>query len=283
MKNKTEEYNSDLIDEILDSITPKEKRRVKHKMLLAARIEDAMKAKGWNKSRLLQELGQKNASVATKWFSGTHNFTVDTLFDIQEALGIKLINISDKQAIKLEFHLNITTEPETQTNDGSHDLIDADGETNINNSYKSMSTQKNQNIKFQQKGIEILDSAISTPEKPIAHDAVFSFDITIEQKFNIEKSLVFVICNISTTLLDKPEHQLGKIKSSCIFKVNDLSDYFTEEKSIKLPNNFIITLNSVSISTTRGLMYSAFRGTLLHKAVLPLIDPKQYDTTEDKK
>lgn len=95
MKTKAEEYNSSLIDEIFESISPKEEKRIKSKMLLAAKIEDAMKAKGWNKTKLLEATSQKNASVATKWFSGTHNFTFDTLFDIQEALEINLLNIKE--------------------------------------------------------------------------------------------------------------------------------------------------------------------------------------------
>lgn len=106
MKNKAEKYNSSLIDEIFDSISPKEEKRIKEKMLLAARIEDAMKAKGWNKTRLLKEIGQKNASVATKWFSGTHNFTFDTLFDLQEVLGIKLINTEESQdEVIIKYHI----------------------------------------------------------------------------------------------------------------------------------------------------------------------------------
>jgi ribosome-binding protein aMBF1 (putative translation factor) len=92
MKNKAENYNNSVFDEIFNAISPKEEKRIREKMLLAAKIEDAMKAKGWNKTKLLKEIGQKNASVATKWFSGTHNFTFDTLFDLQEILGVKLIN-----------------------------------------------------------------------------------------------------------------------------------------------------------------------------------------------
>lgn len=89
---KPEEYNSPLFDEIIDSISPKEQERTRQKMLLTAKIEDAMKAKGWSKYQLLQAMNQTDDSVAEKWFSGTHNFTFDTLFDLQEVLGIKLIN-----------------------------------------------------------------------------------------------------------------------------------------------------------------------------------------------
>lgn len=112
MKNKTEEYNSSLIDEIFESISPKEEKRIKSKMLLAAKIEDAMKAKGWNKTKLLNATGQKNASVATKWFSGTHNFTHDTLFDIQEALEINLLNTREtSEEVVVKYHIVVESTP----------------------------------------------------------------------------------------------------------------------------------------------------------------------------
>lgn len=112
MKTKAEEYNSALFDEILESISPKEEKRIKSKMLLAAKIEDAMKAKGWNKTRLLEATGQKNASVATKWFSGTHNFTHDTLFDIQEALGINLLNTNETdEEVVVKYHIVVQSSP----------------------------------------------------------------------------------------------------------------------------------------------------------------------------
>jgi len=112
MKNKIEEYSSLLIDEIFESISPKEYKRIKSKMLLAAKIENAMKAKGWNKTKLLEATNQKNASVVTKWFSGTHNFTFDTLFDIQEALGIDLLNIKEiKEEVIVKYHVVVHSTP----------------------------------------------------------------------------------------------------------------------------------------------------------------------------
>lgn len=112
MKTKAEEYNSSLIDEIFESISPKEEKRIQSKMLLAAKIEDAMKAKGWNKTELLKATRQKNASVATKWFSGTHNFTHDTLFDIQEALGVNLLSINEPtEEVIVKYHVVVQSAP----------------------------------------------------------------------------------------------------------------------------------------------------------------------------
>jgi transcriptional regulator with XRE-family HTH domain len=54
-------------------------------MLLAARIDDARKAKGWSQHEFAEQMG-KNPSEISKWLSGTHNFTSDTLWDIEEKL-----------------------------------------------------------------------------------------------------------------------------------------------------------------------------------------------------
>jgi len=90
--NKAELYNSKEIDEIFDSISPDEAKRVENRMLLAAKIKDAMDANNINKLKFA-ELMDKHPSVITKWLSGTHNFTSDTLTDIENKLSIKLLNV----------------------------------------------------------------------------------------------------------------------------------------------------------------------------------------------
>lgn len=94
---KPEIYNSKLIDSILDSITPEEEKRIANKMLLAAKIDDAIKAKGWKRKDFMKAMKINNQSVITKWLSGTHNFTTDTLTDIGSVLGISLLNLKEKQ------------------------------------------------------------------------------------------------------------------------------------------------------------------------------------------
>ena len=44
---------------------------------------------------------------------------------------------------------------------------------------------------------------------------------------------------------------------------------------ITMPGALAEILNSISISTTRGVMYAAFRGTFLQHAILPIVDPRQ--------
>lgn len=139
-----------------------------------------------------------------------------------------------------------------------------------------MSKKKEENIEFQLINIEILESEIKSPKEPLPNSIVFSFDIALEQRFNVEQELIFVICDITTFPQDNPEQKLGKYRASCIFKVNNLNKYITKGKKINISENFIITINSVAISTTRGLMFSLFKGTFLQGAILPLLDPIQY-------
>lgn len=96
--NKPELYNSNIIDEMFNEIPKEDFERTTKKMKLALIISDALQAKGWNKSKLANEMNQK-PSVITKWLSGTHNFTVDTLMDIEKILDIRLLSIDDNAEV----------------------------------------------------------------------------------------------------------------------------------------------------------------------------------------
>ena len=65
---------------------------------MAVRIADAMEAKQWKNKDLLVAVGNDNPSVITKWLSGTHNFTIETLVEIENALGISLLNLEEKRS-----------------------------------------------------------------------------------------------------------------------------------------------------------------------------------------
>lgn len=65
-------------------------------MLLAVRIDEALKSKGWSKKQLADAM-HKNPSEVTKWLSGTHNFTLETLYLIESYLGVTLFEIPTTQ------------------------------------------------------------------------------------------------------------------------------------------------------------------------------------------
>ena len=110
--SKAETYNSKIIDELFDSISPEEEEKIRKRMLLAARIDKAIKAKGWKKKDLAEAL-KKRRSEITRWLSGTHNFNTDTLFDIERVLNIGLVTLKDvpkEQVIRFTLGFSQTVE-----------------------------------------------------------------------------------------------------------------------------------------------------------------------------
>ena len=103
---KARKYNSSKLQELLDEVTPLEMEQTKVKMQLAARIEDFMRAKGWNKSQFAEKVG-KNPSEITKWFSGTQNFTTDVLTEIASALGVELTALFGRKQVQVIYRKEI--------------------------------------------------------------------------------------------------------------------------------------------------------------------------------
>jgi ribosome-binding protein aMBF1 (putative translation factor) len=86
-------YSSQLLDSLLSEIDPLEKSKVDVKMGVAARIATAMEEKGCSK-RDLQKAMRASRSQVTRWLSGTENFTLDLLVQLEALLEIKLLTKS---------------------------------------------------------------------------------------------------------------------------------------------------------------------------------------------
>lgn len=105
-KSKEAQHNSELLNSLLRAITPEQQRNTDRKMLLAAKIYDAMKAKGWNQKTFAEKMG-KQPSEISKWLSGTHSFTSDTLWSIGDMLGVDLLPVNNQVRGKEEAPINL--------------------------------------------------------------------------------------------------------------------------------------------------------------------------------
>lgn len=139
-----------------------------------------------------------------------------------------------------------------------------------------VTVKKENSIDFSLKRIELLSFNLTHPVENSHNNITFNFDIRSEIKLNKEQKLILVI--ISIDLFDQEKTiKLGDISTSCIFEVPNYDLYVDlKNNGVNFPEDFIITINSISLSTTRGIMFSQFRGTYLHNAILPVIDPKSF-------
>ena len=130
-------------------------------------------------------------------------------------------------------------------------------------------------IKVQFKAIEVINFSLAHPSKDKLNSTLYHFNLNIKHNFNNEQKLVYVLTKVDVFHEDK-ETQLGSIGTSCIFRIDNFNEFILSEKDKKpsFPDEIIHMFNSISISTTRGVMFSYFRGTFLHNAVLPIFDPK---------
>lgn len=90
--NKARKYESKILNNILNGMTKEEHEKTRKQMELAVLIWDGMTKKGLSKIQFAKEMNVQ-PSIVTRWLSGTHNFTINTLIDIEFLLNIKLLNV----------------------------------------------------------------------------------------------------------------------------------------------------------------------------------------------
>jgi transcriptional regulator with XRE-family HTH domain len=91
-QTSAKKYSSPLISGLLNETTTAEKLQVSTKMQVAARLQDLITAAALSKGAFAEKVN-KNPSEITKWVSGTHNFTIDTLCEIALALNVPVAEL----------------------------------------------------------------------------------------------------------------------------------------------------------------------------------------------
>lgn len=133
----------------------------------------------------------------------------------------------------------------------------------------------------QLKAIELIAGSINHPAIPNLALTNFNFSINLESKADGTNKLIFVLVNVEIKSEDQV-HLLGSLGISCVYNVINFDEIIKTDTSgqLDIPKPLIEILNSISISTTRGIMFSTFKGTFLHNAFLPIIDPKSFQLLE---
>jgi hypothetical protein len=133
-------------------------------------------------------------------------------------------------------------------------------------------------VDVQLKAIELLRQSFHLPANVDVESLIsFSFNVGVNFNANAVDKLLFVVVNVEVQD-GQEQHGIASILVSCVYYVANFSEVIKtgDNSNLVLPTPLVDKLISDAISTTRGIMFSAFKGTFLHNAVLPMMDSSTY-------
>ena len=91
MKTLNKRKATGVMGRMIAEVDPVKLAKTRNRMIVAAKIADAMKAKNLNQKQFAKLMGRTESEISD-WLSGDRNFTIDTLFDIGQALGVTFLS-----------------------------------------------------------------------------------------------------------------------------------------------------------------------------------------------
>ena len=138
---------------------------------------------------------------------------------------------------------------------------------------KAKKAQEQVNFRFV--NIAILSNSIAVPKDLKEPIDIFTFNLSTE--FHLNPNEKMVIVRVAVEILSKDQDlSLGNLTTENRFQIENYDEivFNDEDERDNLPESFLVILNSISISTTRGVMWQMYKGTFLHNALLPIVDPQ---------
>lgn len=83
---------SSILEARRKQVNPEVSERVELSFQIVDRIHEILTAKGLKQKDLALQLGKKEVEIS-KWMRGTHNFTIDTLVAIEQALDAPILQV----------------------------------------------------------------------------------------------------------------------------------------------------------------------------------------------
>ena len=130
---------------------------------------------------------------------------------------------------------------------------------------------KNKDYKVRIDGIEIIEKALyifSAEENDN-----YKFKVITESVVDRTKKIIVVFVLINVVKEKDVNESIAKLVVAMGFGIEDFEKALKTNKLnvFKIPSELENFLKGIAISTIRGIMYSEFRGTAIHKAILPII------------
>lgn len=134
-------------------------------------------------------------------------------------------------------------------------------------------------VGFGFKGIEIVEYSLKPYEKQEFNPNDFQFKIDLNQKVDLTNKFIHVLVSVLVSTRDT-QTEAASLTTLSVFNVDSFDNFKKDGDNIVLPQDFIDQLNTIAISTTRGVMFTVFRGTHLHTLILPIVYPNQFQRKE---
>ena len=95
--SKARLYDSPILRRIEERIPKELSEQIDRRMGLAVKIAETLRARGLTNQEFAFMMGKKPSEVS-RWLSGTHNFTTETLWQMERVLNIQLLTSSPAEA-----------------------------------------------------------------------------------------------------------------------------------------------------------------------------------------
>jgi transcriptional regulator with XRE-family HTH domain len=115
-------FKGNVLKNLFEEMKEIERVQVETKFNLANALEALLKNKGISKSEFAAKMG-KSPSEISKWMSGKHNFTIDTLLEIAHALKVDIAELLKFKPEPL-FKTKVTVHRKTKKEDDKKDDLD---------------------------------------------------------------------------------------------------------------------------------------------------------------
>ena len=105
---------SNIIEARRKQVNPLVRQNIDLSFQIVDRIHEILQTKGLRQKDLALRLGKKEAEIS-KWMRGTHNFTIDTIVSIEQALGAPILQVvhQEENTPAFEFEPMMACEPIT--------------------------------------------------------------------------------------------------------------------------------------------------------------------------
>jgi hypothetical protein len=133
--------------------------------------------------------------------------------------------------------------------------------------------QNTQTSSFRISNIELIKTEIYV-QKSVPDD----YKCTISLNTNIDTEAGLIACNVTTLFHGKElEEKYAEIVTRVSFLVKNIAPAIIKnpDNTVNVDTNLLLTVISISISTTRGIVYSSLRNTTVNNAIMPLFDAKK--------